>query len=375
MTPTLLLPLGLAALGAILVPLVLHLARRTEQRPTDFAALRWLRQKPRPRHRPKFDELPLLASRILLLALLALFLAGPALLNTQDATPVIAFAPGIDPATVARDAKARAIWLVPGFPPTDTPAPQRAVPIASLVRQLDMQTAATAPLTIVVPATLDGADAERPRVSHRVRWHIVPGAVAAGKPAPSPLRLALRTDTAHATGARYIRAAAAALELPIDSDGPPRAVPTPTTALIWLAGGPLPAAITRWVERGGTALVASDTVIEAGPTVPAWHDETGRPLVEMRAQGKGHVARLLQPLDPITMPALVEPAFPKTLADLLAPAPPPTRVEASAYRPLPGGLAPASQSRDLRPWFALAIAAAWLVERWLATRAKRAIAP
>jgi hypothetical protein len=249
------------------------------------------------------------------------------------------------------------------------------VPIGSLVRQLDTQTAATAPLTIVVPATLDGADAERPRVSHRVRWHIVPGAVAAGKPAPSPLRLALRTDTAHATGARYIRAAAAALELPIDSDGPARAVPTPTTALIWLAGGPLPAAVTRWVEQGGTALVASDTVIEAGPTVPAWHDETGRPLVETRAQGKGHIARLLQPLDPITMPALVEPAFPKTLADLLAPAPPPTRVEASAYRPLPGGLAPASQSRDLRPWFALAIAAAWLVERWLATRAERAIAP
>ena len=53
MTPTLLLPLGLAALGTILVPLLLHLARRTEQRPTDFAALRWLRQKPRPRHRPK----------------------------------------------------------------------------------------------------------------------------------------------------------------------------------------------------------------------------------------------------------------------------------------------------------------------------------
>jgi len=375
MTPTLLLPLGLAALGAILVPLVLHLARRNEQRPTDFAALRWLRQKPRPRHRPKFDELLLLATRIMLLALLAVFLAGPALLNTQDATPVIAFAPGIDPATVARDVKARAIWLAPGFPPIETPAPPGAVPIGSLIRQLDTQTAATAPLTFIVPATLDGADAERPRVSHHVRWHIVPGAVAASKPTPSPLRLALRTDTAHATGARYIRAAAAALELPIDSGDPAHAVPKTTTALIWLAGGPLPAAVTRWIEQGGTALVASDTVIEAGATVPAWHDETGRPLVETRAQGKGRVARLLQPFDPMAMPALVEPAFPKALAELLAPAPPPMRVEASVYRPLPGGLPPASQSRDLRPWFALTIAVAWLVERWLATRAKRAIAP
>ncbi len=375
MTPTLLLPLGLAALGAILVPLLLHLARRTEQRPTDFAALRWLRQKPRPRHRPKFDELLLLATRILLLAMVSLSLAGPALLNTQDATPVIAFAPGVEPATVSRDAKARAIWLAPGFPVIDTPAPKSAVPIGSLLRELDLQTAATAPLTIVVPATLDGADAERPRVSHNVRWQVVPGAMAANRPAPSPLRVALRTDTAHATGARYMRAATAALGLSIDVGDTARALPPRTAALIWLAGGTLPAAVTRWIDRGGTALVASDTVIAAGPTVPAWHDATGRPLAETRTQGKGHVARLLQPLDPIATPALVEPTFPKALTDILAPAPPPTRVEASAYRPLPGGLPPASQSRDLRPWFALAIAIAWLIERWLATRARRAIAP
>ena len=375
MTPTLLLPLGLAALGAILLPLVLHVARRTEQRPTDFAALRWLRQKPRPRHRPKFDELLLLAIRLLLIALLAIFLAGPALLNTQDSTPVIAIAPGIEPATVTRDAKARAIWLAPGFPPIDAPAPQGAVPIGSLIRQLDTQTAATAPLTIVVPATLDGADAARLRVSHRVRWQVVPGAMTANKSVPSPIRVALRTDTAHATGARYIRAATAALDLATDFGDPARALPPKTTALIWLARAPLPATVERWIAQGGTALVASDAVIAAAPTVPAWQDETGAPLVEARAQGKGHVLRLLRSLDPIAMPALVEPDFPKTLAHLLTPAPPPTRVEASAYQPLPGGMPPASQSRDLRPWFALAIAAAWLVERWLATRAKRAIAP
>jgi hypothetical protein len=375
MTPTLLLPLGLAALGTILLPLVLHLARRTEQRPTDFAALRWLRQKPRPRHRPKFDELLLLATRILLLALVSVLLAAPALLNTQDATPVIAFAPGIEPATVARDAKARAIWLAPGFPSIDTPAPQGPVPIGSLIRQLDLQTAATAPLTIVVPATLDGADAERPRVSHRVRWQIVPGTMVASKPTRSPRRLVLRTDPTHASGARYIRAATGALDLAIDVGDTARALPSQTNALIWLASGTLPAGVARWIDQGGTALVASDTVIEAGPTVPAWRDESGRPLAETRSQGKGRVARLLQPLDPVAMPALVEPAFPTALAQILAPAPPPTRVEARTYRPLSGGLSPASQSRDLRPWFALVIAATWLVERWLATRATRAIAP
>ena len=58
--------------------------------------------------------------------------------------------------------------------------------------------------------------------------------------------------------------------------------------------------------------------------------ETGRPLAETRAQGEGHVTRLLQPLDPTAMPALVEPSFPKNLAQTLAPAPPPARVAARA---------------------------------------------
>ena len=38
-----LLPAAFAALAALFIPLLIHLARRSEQRPTDFAALRWLR--------------------------------------------------------------------------------------------------------------------------------------------------------------------------------------------------------------------------------------------------------------------------------------------------------------------------------------------
>src|SRR5690606_9148841 len=79
MSLALLLPAALAALGALLLPLLVHLARRSEQRPTDFAALRWLRRKPRPRRRIRFDERWLLALRLLLLALIALWLARPVL--------------------------------------------------------------------------------------------------------------------------------------------------------------------------------------------------------------------------------------------------------------------------------------------------------
>ena len=40
MNPLLLLPAGLAALAALALPLLIHLARRQQQRPTVFAALR-----------------------------------------------------------------------------------------------------------------------------------------------------------------------------------------------------------------------------------------------------------------------------------------------------------------------------------------------
>ena len=78
MTPLLLAPLGLAALAALIGPLLIHLRRRTEEVPVDFAALRWLDPRPRPRQRLQFDEWPLLALRLLLVALLALLLARPA---------------------------------------------------------------------------------------------------------------------------------------------------------------------------------------------------------------------------------------------------------------------------------------------------------
>ncbi|PBS16923.1 hypothetical protein CMZ81_01460, partial [Lysobacteraceae bacterium NML93-0793] len=79
MSVGLLAPLGLAALAAWLLPLLLHLARRDATRPTPFAALRFLREKPRPRRRLRFDDWPLLLVRLALLALLALWLAWPVL--------------------------------------------------------------------------------------------------------------------------------------------------------------------------------------------------------------------------------------------------------------------------------------------------------
>ena len=106
----LLFPAALAALVALIVPLVIHIARRSEQQPTNFAALRWLRQKPRPRSRLRFDEWPLLLLRLLLLALVALFLARPVLWGAADQSPYVAVVPGarVDPAAFP---DARLHWL------------------------------------------------------------------------------------------------------------------------------------------------------------------------------------------------------------------------------------------------------------------------
>ena len=49
MSFTLLFPLGLAALVAWALPLLLHLVRREKQQPTEFAALRWLAVRAKPR--------------------------------------------------------------------------------------------------------------------------------------------------------------------------------------------------------------------------------------------------------------------------------------------------------------------------------------
>ena len=75
----LLLPVGLAALAALLLPLLLHLERQSEPRATDFAALRWLSARLRPRRSLRLEECWLLLLRLLLVASVALLFARPVL--------------------------------------------------------------------------------------------------------------------------------------------------------------------------------------------------------------------------------------------------------------------------------------------------------
>lgn len=390
MTPGLLFPLGLAALAALIVPLVIHIARRTEEKPTDFAALRWLRQKPRPKSRLRFDERLLLAIRLLLLALVALWLAQPAVFGAADSRPYVAVVPGVDLARAGEiedqpvaDYR-RAHWLAPGFPEATTPAPPTAGTAAtvSLMRQLDADLPAETPLVLMVPEVLSGVDAERPRLSRRVEWRVAPGRPQAAQVAPEVFPpLSVRHDAGHSSGLTYLRAAAAAWapegrEADLDVAGLDAPLPGPERRLAWLAGGSLPPELVRWVEQGGVVMVASDAVAPEGPRAVVWRDALGAPLAEAQAIGKGRLIRLTRPLIPAQTPQLLEADFPDRLAALLQPVPtPPTRVLAADHAPLTGAAHAEPAPLDLRPWLAVLIGIVLLGERWLAASRRRGATP
>ncbi|MBF6024054.1 BatA domain-containing protein [Lysobacter niastensis] len=392
MNLALLLPAGLAALAALLLPLLIHLARRSEQRPTVFAALQWLRQKPRPRHRIRFDEWPLLLVRLLLLALLALLIARPVLFGAEDRQPWVAVAPGIDPHQArmqSAPSNARWHWLTPGFPRFESgaraPAPSR-VAITSLLRELDADLAPGVALTVLVPEQLNGVDGQRPVLSRRVDWRVLPGIetkprAAAVAAAPS---LSVRYSPDREGSLRYLRAANAAWQDPSskavagqDIALSAKPVAAQTLHLMWLAPGPLPQAVADWIRNGGVALLDPEaTLADAVPMSVLWRDDDGAALVEGSAYGRGKVMRLTRPLQAKAIPQLLDAQFPRQLRGLfVAAAPEPARVHAAAHAPSTGGIAFPVAPRELQPWLLALIAMLFAVERWMASAKRQRSAP
>lgn len=413
MSLLLLLPLGLAALAALLLPVLLHLARRSEPRTVAFAALRWLRPRPQPQRRHRFEELLLLLVRLLLLALLALLLAQPVLFGRPDRHAYVAVAAGVG-ATQARAGvtmpEARWHRLAPGFPALDdAPRVQSATPgttaatLPSLLRELDATLPAGVALTVVVPAVLDDADAQRPVLSRSVDWRVSADggdpsaetrAAATRAPPGDAFRLAVRHAPDRAPALRYFNAAGVAWALPDAAgaraaatpgraasggagrvDAAPLASPLPpgTRNLAWLAPGEVPAGVRDWVAGGGRLLLETDARWPGlAPDAPVlWRDADGA-LARGLPYGRGRVMQLQRPLLPAAMPGLLTPRFPHELRALFADAPPaPSRADARAYAPVPGAPPYPERPRPLAPWLAWAIAIAFLLERWLATGRRR----
>ena len=395
MNLVLLLPLGLAALAAWLVPLLVHLRRRSEQHRTDFAALRWLPARAHPRSRLRFEEWPLLLVRLLLLVALALLLAKPVLFGGPRAKEWIVVSPAVDRAAIPTESDGvERRWLAIGFPLIDEADPPSSQPVGSLLRELDATLPADTRLTVRVPAQLDGADAERPVLHREVDWQVIGRAVVANTPATAQQKprpsLAVRHDDSHAAAVRYFRAAAiawqaapsaaATMRNPASSDIGPlgKSLPATDKPLVWLASGPLPEPLLEWIADGGTALVDVEATLphDTANPAPLGRDEQGNVLAHGLSHGRGRLLQLTGPLTPDAMPVLLDAAFPQQLWTLFAPAAPaPSRIAARDYAPAMGAGAWPERPTDLQPWLLLLIAALFLFERWMATGRREAGTP
>jgi hypothetical protein len=379
----LLAPLGLAALAALALPLLIHLVRRLELRRTEFPALRWIAERARPRRRLRFERPWLLLVRLALLAALALLLARPVLVDApQAATDAwLLLAPGADRAAARAavpDLDAQGRWLAPGFPALDTPPPSGEVPLASLLRELDATLPKDAVPTFIVPSELAGLDGERAHLAHASTWRIVPGRMAAAAAAAAtPIRFAVRYAPEAAASAVYLQAAVAAWNVRepgrYQLDAQPLTAPIPSDAhwLAWL-GAPPSAQATTWIENGGTALLTNRSAAQGEPL---WRDDDGRVLARSESIGRGRALALSGALSPADLPLLPDAAFPERLLAALQPLQPPTRAMAAAVAPrreaaaaAQNGLPAASQVRPLDTALASLIALLFVVERLVATR-------
>lgn len=390
-----LMPAALAALAALLVPLLIHLSRRNEQQSVVFAALRWLTPRPRPRHRLRWSEPLLLVLRVLLICLLAVWLARPVQWGGQP--PRLWELWSVELAPPVGDAAPGAIerrWLAPGFPSLQQPPPAGAQPVASLLRELDAALPATDRIRILVPAQLSGLDGQRLRLSRSVDWQVAAGQATRGSSGARPESvtvLDVRVDDRLSAATPYLRAAvlswnlAAAAQSGIDLGGAAdsayrldvqpvaAAMPARDHWLLWLVPGPLPEPVRAWIAAGGTATLDAATEFPPDPDAAVvWRDDDGRPLAQAQALGDGRLVQLRRGLHAESLPQLLDPEFPKRLRDLYAPpTAAPTTAVAASHPPLTGATPFPEPARSLQDWLVGAVLVVFAVERWFASASQR----
>jgi hypothetical protein len=366
---SLLAPAALAALAALLLPLLLHLYRRRQPpRLVDFAALRWLQGPQRPRRRVELRDRRLLATRLLLVALGALLLAQPVLRDQRGGKPWVAVAPGVEVGALGIDDASEWRWLAPGFPPLDQPV-DRAQPLASLIRELDATLPPATALSLVVPERIDGLDGAALVLSRAVDWRVVPMEDAPAPPPTAALRVALEIDEGH-PGKRYLDAVVAAWRadprgagvsvVELDDPASPAA---DLDALVWLRESQPPPALREWARRGGALLRFDDSPVGADAAV-LWRSTLGAASLRL-VDGE---RRLDCAFAPHCLPELHDAAFPTLLRSWLADTPmPPARAFAAQVAPTTAAFDWTLPSRSLDAWLVVLIALLFGLERWLAS--------
>lgn len=379
MNLTLLLPLGLAALAALAIPLLLHLNRRQQQRAVLFAAWRFVTAPARPQRRLRLEQWPLLLLRVLLLAAIALLLAQPYRQGyggaAQDWVVVV---PGVDAAAARTQLAAPGAqwrWLLPDFPALDarTARIDDARDVASLLRELDSELDPAVKLHVIVPSTVYGLDGGEIALSRAVDWlpvDIAPGAPAAPAAAPAP-RISLRGEGPAETFLRAAVTAWNAGDVPhyrLERDDSAQA-PSAGTAFVFLLAGEPDPVLLQWVDNGGTLLLARAATAD----FPQWvRQRTGEPVLRWRPQGRGRLVAFATEPTPAQLPLLLDAAFPDLLLRALQPAAAaPDRATAAAMRPHAGAARSGAGLHDLSAALALLIALLVCAERLLSARAAR----
>ncbi|MEX5406648.1 BatA domain-containing protein [Stenotrophomonas sp. WED208] len=368
---SLLFPLGLAALAAWLLPLLIHLARRHPYTQLDFAALRWLRAQIRPRQRIRFNDWPLLLVRLLLLAALALLLARPALTGPAPAPAAwTVVAPGLDATALRGTAEAgNWHWLAPGFPAIDQVPPASTASLPSLLRELDAQLPPGTALTVHIPDPLPGLDGARLQLSREVQWRPLPIPATAQPSAATSPRLRVHSD-ASATAQHWLNA----LQRAWGVQAPPSplagdAVPERGEIGVWSRSDALPAHWQAWLRDGGRVMTAGKPAASASILL---RDAQGAPLLWQQRIGHGYLLALPGDWNAASNAALRDPQLPRALLLALQPPTAPRLGDARDQAPRRTALPVATPlQREPTPWLLLAILLLFALERWMASSSRR----
>lgn len=347
----LLAPLGLAALAALALPLLIHLLRKPEDRVVLFAAWRYLAEPARPRERLQLRHWLLLALRLLLIAVLALLLSQSVWRHDEEAANAMTvFWPG---------AESAAALATPDHPVRQLSANAP----ASELRQIDAELPAGATLSVIVPEVVGGLDGERLRLSREVQWKTVPGSGVAASDVPA-LKVGIRNDGGNAAEAATVQALLQAWQSQgraIEIDSATQDAPLlPDTGLLFWLGGKTTADVDRWIARGGRALISGQS--DAAVADAAW---------SVQAQGRGRSVRLATAFDASQIPALREPQIPSQLAALLLPEPQLDRAAAASVAPLTGAASGKPAGDPLDVLLAIMAALLFAAERLWAARLQR----
>lgn len=386
MNLSLLAPAGLVALAALVLPLLLHLQRQSQARPTPFAALRWIGTKLRPRRRVRFEEILLLLLRLLLVACVALLFAQPVITGASADKPWVLVTATLDPVALRNSqrlktpAEAQWHWLAPSFPLIDAPRPSPSQPLSSLLRDIDARLPARTPVIVLVPDSVDGLDGERMQLSRDVDWRSVASLPMASKNAPASAKptLLIRNSKERSEDLRYLQAAARALGRTVDSADSASALPAGTKQMAWLASGAVPVAVVAWLRSGGLLILDAEARIEGvdlAAGAPVWRDRQGRVLARESTVGRGRVVQLQAALTAQAIPQVLDASFPDQLESWLEPVPTPSRATAASAKPRTGGPGYRALPEPIDRWLVLLALVLLLIERLLATRAKRGLAP